>query len=196
MADQSLHRPEQYLKNQAMTNGFDGNVSSATLNGPVEVICGPLLNYKGTYYDRGQSVWRGSVLIVTKPGATHPILELSPLGPYTGDRAEGRPETCRGVKLYEDLTQAFWRFELTLPLGPTEVRWRYTIPDMHIVTGVAKNTSRAFVVPPAAASMRIMFHSCNGFSVGTDEDAWSGPALWSDVMRLHVQRPFHVMIGR
>lgn len=40
-----------------------------------------------------------------------------------------------------------------------------------------------------------MFHSCNGFSVGTDEDAWSGPALWNDVMRRHAQVPFHVMIG-
>jgi hypothetical protein len=43
--------------------------------------------------------------------------------------------------------------------------------------------------------MRIMFHSCNGFSVGTDVDAWSGPALWNDVLRMHEQRPFHVMIG-
>jgi len=43
--------------------------------------------------------------------------------------------------------------------------------------------------------MRIMFHSCNGFSVGTDEDFWSGPALWNDVLRTHEQRPFHVMVG-
>ena len=43
--------------------------------------------------------------------------------------------------------------------------------------------------------MRIMFHSCNGFSVGTDEEAWSGPALWNDVLRVHEAKPFHVMIG-
>lgn len=41
----------------------------------------------------------------------------------------------------------------------------------------------------------VMFHSCNGFSVGTDEDAWSGPALWNDVMRRHAEVPFHVMLG-
>lgn len=40
-----------------------------------------------------------------------------------------------------------------------------------------------------------MFHSCNGFSVGTDEEAWSGPALWNDVLRRHAEVPFHVMIG-
>jgi hypothetical protein len=40
-----------------------------------------------------------------------------------------------------------------------------------------------------------MFHSCNGFSVGTDLDIWKGPELWNDVLRVHEQRPFHVMIG-
>lgn len=40
-----------------------------------------------------------------------------------------------------------------------------------------------------------MFHSCNGFSVGTDEEAWSGAALWNDVMRRHAEVPFHVMLG-
>jgi hypothetical protein len=40
-----------------------------------------------------------------------------------------------------------------------------------------------------------MFHSCNGFSVGTDEEAWSGPALWNDVARKHREIPFHVMVG-
>lgn len=51
------------------------------------------------------------------------------------------------------------------------------------------------MVPAAQDSMRIMFHSCNGFSVGTDEDFWSGPALWNDVLRTHDQKAFHVMIG-
>jgi hypothetical protein len=38
-----------------------------------------------------------------------------------------------------------------------------------------------------------MFHSCNGFSVGTDEDAYSGACLWNDVGRVHAKTPFHVM---
>jgi hypothetical protein len=40
-----------------------------------------------------------------------------------------------------------------------------------------------------------MFHSCNGFSVGTDEEAYSGTPLWSDVLRQHEEKPIHVMIG-
>ncbi|EHK99489.1 hypothetical protein M7I_4647 [Glarea lozoyensis 74030] len=40
-----------------------------------------------------------------------------------------------------------------------------------------------------------MFHSCNGFSVGTDEEAYSGACLWNDVGRVHAKTPFHVMLG-
>ncbi|RPA86097.1 hypothetical protein BJ508DRAFT_411655 [Ascobolus immersus RN42] len=50
-------------------------------------------------------------------------------------------------------------------------------------------------VPGRNENMRIMFHSCNGFSVGTDEEAFSGPALWNDVLRQHERSAFHVMIG-
>ncbi|KAJ4295874.1 hypothetical protein N0V88_004576 [Collariella sp. IMI 366227] len=53
----------------------------------------------------------------------------------------------------------------------------------------------SFFVPAVEESMRIMFHSCNGFSVGTDEEAYSGAALWNDVARKHREKPFHVMIG-
>ncbi|KAI6946539.1 hypothetical protein KC321_g19272, partial [Hortaea werneckii] len=54
---------------------------------------------------------------------------------------------------------------------------------------------KRFAIPSKHESMRVMFHSCNGFSVGTDEDAWSGCALWNDVLRVHEEQPFHVMIG-
>jgi hypothetical protein len=52
-----------------------------------------------------------------------------------------------------------------------------------------------FYVPSKHESFRIMFHSCNGFSVGTDMDTWKGPSLWNDVLRMQAQQPFHVMIG-
>jgi hypothetical protein len=45
---------------------------------------------------------------------------------------------------------------------------------------VSENRQNAFW-PAEEQSMRIMFHSCNGFSVGTDMDAWVGPNLWNDV---------------
>lgn len=31
--------------------------------------------------------------------------------------------------------------------------------------------------------------------MGSDEDSFSGPALWNDVLRRHADNPFHVMIG-
>ncbi len=60
--------------------------------------------------------------------------------------------------------------------------------------------------------MRILFFSCNGFSLDVKLEDFVGPALWNDVSRgtcpaldqeripiprpiVHSQRPFHVMIG-
>ena len=48
-------------------------------------------------------------------------------------------------------------------------------------------------MPPLVLS--VADRNATGFSVGTDEDAWSGPALWNDVVRRHAEAPFHVMIG-
>lgn len=56
---------------------------------------------------------------------------------------------------------------------------------------------KSFYLPSSTSTMRILFHSCNGFSVGTDEAAFSGPALWNDVARAQSQprTAYHVMIG-
>ena len=195
--DNGLQLAEAQVNGHSLTNGYDEAPASTSNHHPaVEVLCGPLLNYKGTSLFGEQIIWRGSVLIVTKAGARQPRLGLESL--HSGDQVGqywGQNWTFEGIKLYEDPTKGFWRFELQLPLGPSETRCRYTIRDMNVANEGAKNAWKAFVVPSATESMRIMFHSCNGFSVGTDEDAWSGPALWSDVMRLHGERPFHVMIG-
>lgn len=178
-----------------------------------EVLCGPLLNYKSmSSLHSGAPSWHGSVLIVTKPGKSHPYLSLNCLGlaptdngwksnGYEGDscgeESSRYKRSIRGTKLYEDPAKAFWRFDLELPLQDVEARWKYNIPHMRHVSAADHQTSSAhtFVVPGSSQSMRIMFHSCNGFSVGTDEEAWSGPALWNDVLRFHEKKPFHVMIG-
>ncbi|MCJ1450363.1 hypothetical protein MMC28_000694 [Mycoblastus sanguinarius] len=173
----------------------------------LQVLCGPLLNYKGMS-DAGSRAptWHGSVLIVTKPGQRQPNLKLRYVdednanqdsershpvvnsGSHPNDLStkEVQEKNCPGVKLYEDPVKAFWRFAVDLPLQIQEAVWEYSVANMHSFT---------FAVPAVSQSMRIMFHSCNGFSVGTDENARSGPALWSDVLRVHGQRPFHVMIG-
>lgn len=97
----------------------------------------------------------------------------------------------KGLKLYADLRNVFWRFHLHIEMRDIETQWEYEIPNLLFPEG--KEDKRTFFVPAVTESMRLMFHSCNGFSVGTDEVAWSGPALWNDVLRVHKETPFHVM---
>lgn len=101
------------------------------------------------------------------------------------------------VMLYENLECSFWKFKLEVPVQPFEAKWTYVIENARFLeeTRPRDRARGEFYVPAEDQSMRMMFHSCNGFSVGTDEEAWSGPALWNDVLRMHVQKPFHVMIG-
>lgn len=194
-------------------------------SGALEVKCGPLLNFTGlSSAQPGFGLWHGSVLVVATPGGKQPELKLEHLEPiehaadgavyngsnngqtnglstYTGQNGtNGAPPQSRdylGVKLYADPLNVFWRFKIEVPLQAYEARWKYSIRNMRYSSDSSprNGSSRTFVVPAASQSMRIMFHSCNGFSVGTDVDAWSGPALWNDVNRVHEKKPFHVMIG-
>lgn len=198
------------------SQGFGNEVKTTNgdANGTVHVLCGPLLNYKRmTLASDGngasKSEWHGSVLVVVKPTAIQPKLELSYVGEneYSNEQKASRvvragaggagytPTWFESEKLYEDKTKAFWRFRINLPMTEKESCWSYRIPGLSIESTAKPRDSWSFYVPPAHESMRFMFHSCNGFSVGTDEDAWSGPALWNDVLRTHERRPFHVMIG-
>ena len=190
----------------------------------LEILCGPLLNYKGmkTAGSELSMIWHGSVLLVAKPSSTRPILKLKCLG-VQSQRSEmsqsslllpndmDEPDTAykgstpgkseawsevSGVKLYSDSVKAFWRFAIHLTLHNHESNWEYVLEDVQS-TGrrIGSLVSRTFTVPSASQSMRIMFYSCNGYSVGTDEDEWSGPVLWNDALRIHAQYPFHAMIG-
>ncbi|PSN61804.1 hypothetical protein BS50DRAFT_592740 [Corynespora cassiicola Philippines] len=167
----------------------------------LEVIVGPLLNYRRMSAERsGAPIWHGSVLIVTKPGQVDPTLSLGPAGAVDPNLQDARFSVTQsrsfgGEKLYEDPDKAFWRFIIDVPFQHFESRWEYTIHGLRYVDGNKAEKPQIFAVPSISESMRILFHSCNGFSVGTDVDAWSGPALWNDVLRMHVQKPFHVMIG-
>ncbi|KAF2709124.1 hypothetical protein K504DRAFT_295743 [Pleomassaria siparia CBS 279.74] len=167
----------------------------------MEVMVGPLLNYRRMSNETsGAPIWHGSVLVVTSIGQQHPELTLSFLGdvnqaqgntPFTGEHSR----VFLGQKLYEDPRKAFWRFLIDLPFQQFESRWEYTMRGFTYLDEKKTEKPQVFAVPSIAESMRILFHSCNGFSVGTDIDAWSGPALWNDVLRMHQQKPFHVMIG-
>jgi hypothetical protein len=164
-----------------------------------EVLVGPLLNYRRMGNELGAPTWHGSVLVVTTPGERNPQLTLSPAGPVL--ESDGTAQftsgsgVFRGEKLYEDPDKAFWRFRIHLPFQEFEARWQYEIRGLTREDRITTEKPQHFAVPSTSQSMRIMFHSCNGFSVGTDVEAWSGPALWNDVLRMHDQKPFHVMIG-
>ena len=169
-------------------------------------MCGPLLNYKRmSKNSSGTSTWHGSVLIVAESGGqVYPELTLKCNGPVAATSADAvngaanalpRARPVQGVKLFDDSAKSFWRFSLEVPFQKSEMTWEYSISPVQLASGGDSAPRRTFVVPASDQSMRIMFHSCNGFSVGTDEDAWSGPALWNDVLRVHSQKPFHVMIG-
>ena len=177
----------------------NGDVATAhTTNDRFDLISGPLINLKNMHYD-ASPVWHGSVLIVTKPNQDKPQMLLRQRGPVdaqTHTQTESQSsQTIDGLKLYQDPQKAFWRFTLAVPVETYEARWEYEIPGLYNESGEQIQTPWDFVVPAEDQSMRIMFHSCNGFSVGTDMDAWLGPNLWNDVLRVHGQKPFHVMVG-
>lgn len=162
-----------------------------------EVMCGPLLNYRHMTGEHTSSpVWHGSVLIVTSPAQHPPSLTLRSASSATSpsDSRSFQPE-----RLYEDSRKAFFRYAIDVPFLDQESEWEYSILNMVPAPAehshINPNKTCRFWVPSRHESMRIMFHSCNGFSVGTDMNTWKGPSLWKDVMRVHTEQPFHVMIG-
>ncbi len=154
------------------------------------IVCGPLLNYRRMEEGR----WVGSVLVVVAGGGRGwdfvPRLELRRA--EDGYGGGGENQEIDGVCLYSDPRSTFWRFDLVVEMRDRAARWAYELPGMRYKSRTKPQVNH-FFVPALDESMRIMFHSCNGFSVGTDEEAWSGPALWHDVARRHQERPFHVM---
>ena len=173
----------------ATQDGEEGAVDIAPTGPPLDgrdIAVGPLLNYRRMDGDR----WIGSLLVVTKGGGkTQPIVPKLSL--RRAD-AGGHADDVEGICLYSDPRNTFWRFNLGVPMGQADSRWEYELPGMRF-TSKTKPRVNSFWVPAVTESMRIMFHSCNGFSVGTDEAAWSGAALWNDVMRRHAEVPFHIM---
>ncbi|KAK4128166.1 hypothetical protein N657DRAFT_629325 [Parathielavia appendiculata] len=172
--------------------GAEMPVAAAAPADGKEIVCGPLLNYRR----QEGATWIGSVLVVTAGGGrTQPIVPTLELRKVGGGGKEGRGVTgVEGTCLYSDPRNTFWRFDLAVEMEEAESSWEYELRGMRFASRTKPRVNR-FFVPAVDESMRIMFHSCNGFSVGTDEAAWSGPALWNDVMRKHQERPFHVMIG-
>jgi hypothetical protein len=179
-------------KVSSSSNGVGNGPQVLSTSDGLEVICGPLLNYRHMSGENTDNpIWHGSVLVVSTVGNVAEPLTLQ----QAGGASTVRPEQVQGTKLYEDEKCAFWQYSIAVPFLAEESEWQYSIPRMRSKDGRNVDKPLRFFVPSVLESMRIMFHSCNGFSVGTDEEAWSGPALWNDVLRVHGQKPFHVMIG-
>lgn len=201
-ADEASHTPDAVDGTTMHTDGVDGPPADGR-----EIVCGPLLNYRRTE----EGYWLGSVLVVVRGGgveALHtPSLNLRRLGnakhgeglihnePSTnGTEPATSATTVQGERLYSDKRNTFWQFDIRVPLERSEIKYAYDFNDMRF-SAEHKPKVNNFFIPAVTESMRLMFHSCNGFSVGTDEDAYSGAALWNDVLRKHEQTPFHVMLG-
>ncbi|KAJ7217437.1 hypothetical protein C8J57DRAFT_277065 [Mycena rebaudengoi] len=145
------------------------------------LLCGPLLRY--TYTDKETSTWNGSALIVTK-GDSKPTLRLS----LDGKDSE---RNIDGVALLTENGHSFWRFSMSVQLEDKELQVKYLIQGAEL-----KDLAGGFWVPAKTETMRILFHSCNGFDITVKQEDYTGPALWADVMRIHNEESaFHVMIG-
>ncbi|KAK0633490.1 hypothetical protein B0T14DRAFT_466422 [Immersiella caudata] len=156
-----------------------------------DIDCGPLINYRRME----GSTWVGSVLVVTRGGGKTQEWIPGLVFKRGGEGGEGNGDEVKGLCLYSDIRNTFWRFDVKVEMGEREARWEYELPGMRYARCKTKTKVQSFWVPAVTESMRIMFHSCNGFSIGTDEEAFNGAVLWKDVMRRHTERPFHVMIG-
>ncbi|KAI0473679.1 hypothetical protein GGR56DRAFT_666767 [Xylariaceae sp. FL0804] len=99
----------------------------------------------------------------------------------------GKYKDVRGFRLHSERGHTFWRFNIEVELRQKQQRLAYRIN---------RGPATGFWVPARSQSMNIMFHSCNGFSLGANPDDFSGPdPMWRDVLNNHQTRPFHVMIG-
>lgn len=153
------------------------------------VICGPLLRWKFssyklftfltfgnryTYTDYSTGVWNGSLLIVLDANITPSPLQLS----YGARRHPSNPQI-----IFSENGHTFWRYHLAIPTSSEEHRVEYKIDDPPV--------HGSFSVPGNDENMRIMFHSCNGFSVKVPADRFSGPALWNDVSQKGINVPIN-----
>lgn len=105
---------------------------------------------------------------------------------YDGEKA-GKYKEIRGFRLHAEHGVTFWKFNIEIELRAQQQRIAYRIN---------RGPATGFWVPARDRAMNIMFHSCNGFSLGVDTNRFSGPdPMWRDVLNTHQTKPFHVMLG-
>lgn len=166
-----------------------------------EEIARPSPSMQGSYpgYDLGPHPADPHTTAMAGPSAQLPDINEAYFGDYKGkgNTRDDQTQHVTGQEIYvysgNGGTFTFWRFPIQIQLGLNEICIKYRING---------GMQLAFFVPARHQNMRWAAHSCNGFSAGVNPDDFRGPGfksgydpMWIDLLRKHVERPFHVLVG-
>ena len=102
------------------SNGVGNGPQVVSTSNGLEVICGPLLNYRHMSGENTDNpIWHGSVLVVATAGNIPEKLSLQ----NGGAGQKGRTQQVQGMKLYEDEKGAFWQFSIEVHFMDEESVW-------------------------------------------------------------------------
>lgn len=160
----------------------------------IDIKCGPLLRYLGMR-DQSSHIWRGTIMVVTNddtsdyqsaPTISFAVKDSSSAG--SDDNAAGDTSEVSANRIFQEYGVSFWRFEIS-----------FTLKDEaeQSVTYIVNNDTEhqyTFYIPAYNQTMNVMFHSCNGFSLGVDPEEFKN-SLWTDVLDYHNKQHYHVMLG-
>ena len=165
--------------NVAYPNEVEGGfpIVLGDMSPDIDIRCGPLLRLV-TLQHKPDPFVLYTILIVVKNATEQPDIVIE----HCNQRI-----TPEAMLLHEERTLSFFRYKVKIPLEENDCPVSYSINKSNLIT---------FFVPGISQTMRMMFHSCNGFSSSVEAKKLSGPSpLWRDVMRSHKEAPFHVMFG-
>ncbi|KAG0705021.1 hypothetical protein DFH29DRAFT_908455 [Suillus ampliporus] len=166
-----------------------------------EEIARPSPRTQGSHslYDLGPHPADPHATAIAGPSAQLPDANEAYFGDYKGkaNTRDDQTQHVTGQEIYvfagNGGTFTFWRFPIQIQLGINEICIKYSING---------GMQLSFFVPARHQNMRWAAHSCNGFSAGVNQDDFRGPGfksgydpMWVDLLRQHVERPFHVLVG-
>ncbi|KAG5372148.1 hypothetical protein CJU90_2229 [Yarrowia sp. C11] len=147
----------------------------------LKITCGPLLRYVGMR-DKAPDVWRGTIMICTEDMSSD--LSVTPF--LKIESSNGFQNTMEAQNILSEQGISFWRWKIEIPMTNEEQELHYRINE--------EAAAASFFVPALEQSMNVVFHSCNGFSLGVDPSEFNG-SLWTDVIKEHERAHYHVMLG-
>ena len=135
----------------------------------IEDFHGPYLKFNGVL----DNVWYGSVLIVSKT--------VESLVLFDGQSSIIQPLVFHTFKDFK-----FQRFSFSVPLQVAR-RVTYQIQNHPETWNIS--------VPAANEPLRVLWHSCNGYSSGVDEKLYPFDGLWNHALKQHTEKPYHCQMG-